>query len=283
MRRSVDSWLDRFCYQHPKLGIPNLMMYISIGNVAVMLLDMFSNYTFSSLISFVPAKIFSGQIWRLVTFIFVPTNANILWFLVSLSLYFFLGRTLEREWGSVKFTVYYGMGVLLNIVYGLLMGLLGFGFGPTANMYYVNMSLFFAFATLYPDMTFMIYFILPLKAKWLAWFDAALFAFSIFTSLMARDLVGALLPVVAVLNYIFFFWSDIMALFGHVKHKTSRQTVNFKQATRQAQQQKGYLHKCAVCGKTDTDHPELEFRYCSKCNGYYCYCMDHITNHVHIE
>ena len=64
---------------------------------------------------------------------------------------------------------------------------------------------------------------------------------------------------------------------------TSRQTVNFKKATKQAQQQKGYIHKCAVCGKTDTDYPNEEFRYCSKCNGYYCYCSEHIHNHVHIQ
>ena len=66
-------------------------------------------------------------------------------------------------------------------------------------------------------------------------------------------------------------------------HRTSRQTVNFKQATKHAQQTKGYIHKCAVCGKTDTDYPDEEFRYCSKCNGYYCYCSEHIHNHVHIQ
>ena len=92
-----------------------------------------------------------------------------------------------------------------------------------------------------------------------------------------------LLPLVAVVNYVLFFWSDIMECFGRVQHRTSRQTVNFKQATKKAQQQKGYIHKCAVCGKTDTDYPNEEFRYCSKCNGYYCYCSEHIHNHVHIQ
>ena len=183
--KSIDALLDRFCYRHPKLGIPNLMLIISVGNVIVLLLDLFSHYTFSYWISFVPALIFQGQIWRLVTFIFVPLNENLLWFLFSVLLYYSIGRSLEQSWGATKFTVYYFLGVILTIVYGLIMGLVGYGWYQTANMYYLNMSLFLAFATLYPDTTFLIYFIIPVKAKWLAWIDAAFFALSIATSLMS--------------------------------------------------------------------------------------------------
>jgi len=90
-----------------------------------------------------------------------------------------------------------------------------------------------------------------------------------------------------VFNYLIFFWDDLMSLMGRGKrrvvHQTSRQTVNFKKAQKEVQQRKGYLHKCAVCGVTDADRPDMEFRYCSKCNGYYCYCMDHINTHVHVE
>ena len=156
-------------------------------------------------------------------------------------------------------------------------------------MTYVNMSLFFAFATLYPDMRVLLFFIIPIKIKWLAWIDAALFAWSILSSLFGvftaglAALPGVVLPLVAILNYFIFFWDNFLQLFGRVKYRTSRQTINFKQAAKKAQQQKGYIHKCAVCGKTDTDYPNEEFRYCSKCNGYYCYCSEHIHNHVHIE
>ena len=66
------------------------------------------------------------------------------------------------------------------------------------------------------------------------------------------------------------------------RRSTSRGAMNFKRAAEAKKQQTGYLHKCAVCGRTDTDYPNLEFRYCSKCVGNYCYCMDHINNHVHI-
>lgn len=281
--KSIDSLLDRFCYNHPKLGIPNLMLIISAGNVIVLLLDIFSNYTFSYLLRFVPAAIFRGQIWRLVTFIFVPVNENLLWFVFSVLLYYSIGSSLERTWGSTKFTVYYMLGVLLNIASGLVMGLLGFGMYETANLYYLNMSLFLAYATLYPDATFLIYFIIPVKAKWLAWIDAGFLALSVLGNLFGRNLPMALMPILAVLNYLLFFWSDLSLFAGQAKHRVSRQTVNFKQATRRAQQQKGYIHKCAVCGKTDTEFPNEEFRYCSKCNGYYCYCSEHLNNHVHIQ
>lgn len=284
--RSIQAWLDRFCTKHRNWGIPNLMLYIVIGNVAVYLLDMFSpSYPFSSFLTFVPSAIFHGQLWRLVTFIFVPSGGSIFWMALSLYFYYFVGSALEREWGAGKFTIFYGMGVLFNIVTGLVMSLvLGTGYGfPVVDMSYLNLSLFFAFAALYPNLQFLLFFIIPVKAKWLAWFDAAIFAWGIVSSLISFYWIGVVLPLVAILNFLLFFSSDAMRIFGRVKHQTSRQTINFKKAAREAQQSKGYLHKCAVCGATDADHPGMEFRYCSKCNGYYCYCMDHINNHVHIQ
>ncbi|MEG0765985.1 MAG: rhomboid family intramembrane serine protease [Pseudoflavonifractor sp.] len=286
--RSIDSRLDRFCYKHPKLGIANLMKYIVIGTVLVYLLSLFGprSMNLAGLLSFSPYAILHGQLWRLVTFIFVPQDNNPFFLILSLYFYWWIGSTLEREWGSVKFTVFYGMGVLLNIVGGLLLYFIFPTQGATANISFVNLSLFFAFATLYPDMQVLLI-IIPVKIKWLAWLDAILFAASIVSNLWAMNWIGALIPLIAILNYLLFFWSDLVDFVGtkarRVQHQTSRQTVNFKQATKQAQQQKGYIHKCAVCGKTDTDYPNEEFRYCSKCNGYYCYCSQHIRNHVHIE
>lgn len=301
MKRSIDHWLDRFCYEHPRLAIPNLMLIIVAGTAVVYLLDMFSgSVSFSSLISFAPYAILHGQIWRLITFIFVPMNSNPIFFILSLYFYYFIGSALEREWGSVKFTVFYAMGVLLNILAGFLtyfpMSAL-FGHAArslvTSSITYINLSLFFAFATLYPDLQMLLFFIIPIKVKWLAWIDAALFAWSILSSLYSvfawgvSAMTGVIVPLIAILNYLLFFWSDMMDSLGRavqrLHYRTSRQTIDFKQAAHRVQKQKGYLHKCAVCGKTDTEYPDMEFRYCSKCNGYYCYCMDHINNHVHIE
>ena len=287
--RAISRWLDRFCYNHPRFGIPNLMKYIVFGNVAVFLLDLFSQGTFSEIIAFYPSLILKGQIWRLVTFVFVPMNLGSIWFIFSTMLYFFLGNTLERQWGTARFSLFYLLGVVLNILVGFV---LYFALGQpyalqSANMYYVNMSMFFAFATLYPDTRFLVYFIIPIKIKWLAWLDAALFAFDIGYYLSAGAPVLALLPVVGILNYLIFFWDDLMGLLhrgrDRAAHRVNPQTINFKKAQKDVQSRKGYLHKCAVCGITDADDPNMEFRYCSKCNGYYCYCMDHINNHVHIQ
>lgn len=276
--RAVDSWLDRFAYKHPRLGIPNLMLYIVIGNLIVFFFDQFSSGTFSAMLMFLAPNILQGEVWRLVTFIFVPMSGNVIALALSLYFYYFIGVTLEREWGTAKFTLFYLIGVVFNIAVGFAAGF--------ATMHYVNMSMFFAFATLYPDMQFLLFFFLPVKAKWLAWLDAAWFLWEILQMGMEGMYLWMLLPVVAILNYFLFFWSDIRTYVGgniaRSRHQSSKQTINFKAAQKKAKETKGYMHKCAVCGKTDADDPNMEFRYCSKCDGYYCYCMDHINDHVHV-
>lgn len=289
--RAMQQWLDRFCYKHPRLSIPGLMRYIIIGNVLVFLLDMFStggSALGTNLFSFSASAILHGQVWRIITFIFVPyTSRNLLLFILTLYFYYFIGTALEREWGSNKFTIFYFFGVILNILIGFVVG--------TASMYYVNMSMFFAFATLYPDLQFLLFFIIPVKAKWLAWIDAAYFAIAVIQFLIAGHFLYALVPIVAVLNYLLFFASDIGSKVsywkGRTKHKTTQnhyrqsyggpKVVNFHDA--KTKTKTDYLHKCAVCGKTDQTDPQMEFRYCSKCNGYYCYCADHINSHIHIQ
>lgn len=289
--RAIENWFDRFCRDHPDFGIPNLMLYIAVANVAIGLIDNFSSAYLSSLLYFSRDAIFHGEIWRLITFIFVPisgdfgflgyTIPNTSLFMTVLSAYFYywIGSLLEREWGTARFNCFFLTGVVLNIVFGLV-----FGF---SSIQYVNLSMFFAFAVLFPDVQILFMFILPLKAKWLAWIDAALFAWQVFTYLRFGLWLWALLPLVAILNFFIFFWSDFMDALGSRKrrfqHRHSQQTINFKKATKSTYEKKGYIHKCAVCGKTDTEYPDLEFRYCSKCNGYYCYCMEHINNHEHIQ
>ncbi len=276
--RSVDSWLDRFCYKHPRLGIPNLMTILVVGTALVYLMDLFSGGMFSAMLDFYSAAILRGQVWRLVTFLFIPLSYRPITLLLSLYFYWWIGKSLEREWGTTKFTVFYACGVLFNIIFGFLAG--------STSVTYLNLSLFFAFASLYPDLQVLLIFI-PVKVKWLAWIDAAFFALTILFNLINFNFVGALLPLVAILNYVLFFWSFlrdfVRRIFRRYQHQSSRQTINFKKAAREAKKDKGYLHKCAVCGVTDADDPNMEFRYCSKCNGYYCYCADHINNHVHIQ
>ena len=278
--KAVSRWLDRFCYDHPNFGIPNLMKYIVIGNVMVYFLDLFSRGYASWMLSFSSPLILQGQLWRVLSFIFVPTGGGfVLWFVMTTLFYYYIGNALERQWGTTRFTVFYGLGILLNIIMGFVMG--------STSMYYINMSMFFSFATLYPEMQVLLYGILPLKVKWLAWLDAALFLFDIIRYLMLGAWGYALIPVVAILNYFLFFWDDLMSAVRRTgqraAYRAKPQTINFKKAQKQVQERRGYLHKCAVCGITDADDPDMEFRYCSKCNGYYCYCMKHINDHVHVQ
>lgn len=290
----MQQWLDRFCRKHPRLTLPGLMRYIVIGNVLVYLLDFFGTNGYpiaSSLLGFSADAIAHGQIWRIVTFIFVPLSGqNPIVFALSLYLYYFIGNALEREWGSNKFTIFYLFGVVLNILVGFLVG--------GASMHYINLSMFFAFATLYPDLQFLLFFIIPVKAKWLAWFDAAWFALSVLRYLFQGHLLLALIPVVAIFNYLLFFATDISDQVSYWRTRAAQKrkqqqyrqayqnpggpkVVNFHDA--KTQTKPNYLHKCAVCGKTDRTDPQMEFRYCSRCNGYYCYCADHINNHIHIQ
>jgi membrane associated rhomboid family serine protease len=270
--RALTNAIDRFCYRHPHFGIPNLMLYILIGNVLVYVLDLVSNGTCSAMLYFSRYAIFHGEVWRLITFLFVPSTTSMLSFVLSLFLYYFIGRALENLWGPGRFTFYYLLGVIFNLLFGLVVGY-------TTN-YYLNMSLFFAFATLYPDTQFLLI-IIPVKAKWLAWIDLAFFAIEMITGTFPYNM----LPLVAMLNYLVFFGEDLynwlMQKLGRPGRTHRKNTMNFKKETKRIRKE-GYLHKCAVCGRTDADYPDLEFRYCSKCKGYYCYCMDHINSHVHI-
>ena len=285
---AIEKRIDKFCRDHPRFGIPNLMMYIAVANLAIYLLDTLSlGDSLSSILTFDRYSILHGQIWRLLTFVLLPQSGDFLFFrgsgiffvVISAYFYYWIGSLLEREWGTTRFSVFYLGGVILNIVYGLITGY--------ASMHYVNLSMFFAFAVLFPDMQVLLFYILPIKVKWLAWIDAALFTWDVLSSLLALNIVGALLPLVAILNFLIFFWSDFKEALGYRKrryqHRHSQQTINFKKTAGKAYQEKGYIHKCAVCGKTDTDFPDMVFRYCSKCNGYYCYCEEHINNHEHIQ
>jgi len=281
--------IDRFCARHPRFGIPNLMLFIVIGNIIVYLFSMMdrSGY-FAYYLLFVPSRILKGEIWRIITFIFVPEGGSLFTMFLSLYFYYFIGNTLEREWGSGKFTLYYLSGMLFTVIYGILFSLFGAGSGMALGASYINLSMFFVFATYYPENRVLLFFFIPIKIKWLAYLDAALFAFGIISNLIYGDFLLAFLPVVALLNYFLFcgdLLQDSLQRFRRGGYSARRKNViNFQQAARQAKaeaQSKPYTRKCSVCGRTDADYPDLEFRYCSRCEGYHCFCSDHINSHIH--
>ena len=287
MKKLYDG-VQRFCAAHPRFGIPNLMRVIVIGNVAVYVLMLLTQANDANALSFLTFNLnalLHGEVWRLVTFVFVPAYSSPFALLISLYFYYWIGSTLERQWGTAKFNLYYISGALLTVLGVVLASLItGTPYLTAAGTGYVNLSMFFAFAFLFPDTTVLLFFILPVKMKWLAYLDGALFAFDIIKAIGAHNWAGVVLPIVALLNFAVFIWPEVHYLKERAKYQNSRKTVQFRQAqqqqAKQAQQQ-GYRHKCAVCGRTDTDYPDLQFRYCSKCVGYHCFCQDHIFNHVH--
>lgn len=277
--RKLTRSIDKFCYKHPNFGIPNLMLYIVIGNIIVWLFSMMdSTGMLANYLAFDPAMILHGQVWRLVTFVFIPESSG-LWALIFFYFYYWIGGTLERQWGTPRFNIFVMTGVVLTIIYGFVVYFIT-GQSVTVGAYYIYMSMFFSFATLFPDMQVLFMFIIPLKIKWLAIIDAIYFGLMI----ISLPFPVNLLPVVAILNYFIFFGEDIISLFRRNGYVDKKKTVNFRrEASRIKYEQKNmpYTYKCAVCGRTDTDYPNLEFRYCSRCAGYHCFCAEHINNHVH--
>ena len=283
MKKIYDA-VDRFCARHPRFGIPDLMRWIVIGNVAVYILMLLTMRADANALSFLyldGGKVLRGEIWRIITFIFVPASSSPFWLAISLYFYYWIGTSLERQWGTARFNLYYWSGVLLTAIVTIAASAIsGTGY-PVGGTEYVNLSMFLAFAFLFPDTRLLLFFFISVKIKWLAWLDIAVFVIGIVQSLLAGSWLGAILPVVALLNFLVFIWPAIDAFIRQQKYRHNPQTVNFKKAVRQQQQQRGYHHKCAVCGRTDTDYPDLQFRYCSKCAGYRCFCQDHIFSHVH--
>ena len=266
--------VDRFCYKHPNFGIPNLMRYLTIANVVFWILGM-ANSVLLSYLRFDAALILRGQVWRLFTFMVYPPSSGLLAFLVFY-FYYWMGSTLEQYWGTPQFNVYILIGWALTVLYGMLVYLLG-GYRISIDAQYLYLSMFFSYAALFPNQQVLLFFFIPIKMKWMALIDAVYFLMAVFSYRFPQNLV----PVVAVLNFFLFFGSTLLR---YLPRKQSAATVNFRKASRKIREEdrnRLYRHKCAVCGRTDTEYPGLEFRYCSRCAGYHCFCTDHINNHIH--
>ena len=268
------TYIDRFCRKHPDFGIPNLMKYVCIANVIFWLLGVV-NPVLLSYLRFDPYLVLHGQVWRIVTFALYPPSTGMLAF-IAFYFYYWIGSTLEQYWGTAKFNVYFFSGILLTLLYGFLIYFIT-GIRIQLNAEYVYLSMFFSFAAMFPDMQVLLFFILPIKMKWLALVDAAFFILSVVTSPFPVNL----LPIVAVLNFFVFCGGTLL---HSLPRRPTVNTVNFRRESariRREQRDRLYTHKCAVCGRTDAEYPDLEFRYCSRCAGYHCFCQDHINNHIH--
>ena len=165
--------VSRFLYKHPNFGIPRLMLYLIIGNALVYLFSMMDKSGMLAwYLCLVPHRLLKGEIWRLVTFVFVPNTSRLILLVIELYFYYLIGSTLERAWGAGKFTVYYLCGMAITIVYGILASLItGRNLALTGS--YLSLSMFFVYATLWPENQVLLFFFIPVKVKWLAWLEAA--------------------------------------------------------------------------------------------------------------
>ncbi len=275
-------WFYKLERKYGRYAINNLMYYIIIMYGVGFLLSVFVPEALSFLSLNVP-MILKGQVWRLFTFLIYPPDGSIIFIFFTLYLYYMLGSFLERVWGPFKFNVYFFGGVISHIIIAFFM-YFAFGFVVEMTTYYINMSMFFAFAVILPDMKFLLFFIIPVKVKWLAIIDAVFFAFSIVMNIMyfalskhVYYLAVAVSMIVSVLNFIIFFFVT-----------RDKKRISFAQKKRQAEYTKSVKivvsnskHKCAICGRTEKDG-DLTFRYCSKCEGDYEYCQDHLYTHTHV-
>ena len=286
------NWLDKLERKLGRFAIPNLTVYLMICYViGFMLWNLAAmNLIPAEVIGYLtlePALILRGQVWRLITWLVVPPSSNLISLVFFVLLYYSLGTALERTWGVFRYNVYIFSGLLFTVlaVFGLY-AFYYFAYGfempmsvlGMAGSNYVTLSIFLAFAAIYPEMEVLLYFILPIKMKWMALVYVAIAGYDFINgNIVTRVMIGA-----SLLNFVIFFLST--RNFKRFGPGEQARKAKFKEQSRpHMTYTNGAHHRCAVCGRTELDDPCLEFRYCSKCNGNYEYCQDHLFTHEHVK
>lgn len=240
-----------------------------------------------------PYAIVHGQVWRLFTWILIPpSNQNIFFTLIMLYFYCSIGTSLERTWGTYKYNVYIFEGMLFTILGSFL--LMGYHYLFHADSiaavgaeyffmitsiyfstYYINMSIFLGFAATFPDAQVLLMFIIPVKVKWLGVVYAVMLVFGFIQ--MGVD--GRFAIAASLLNFIIFFLTS-----RNMMHLNPKQIHRRQEFKREVKRSSGITkHKCAICGRTEVDSPNMQFRFCSKCDGNYEYCEEHLYTHTHVK
>ncbi len=298
-----------------KYAIKRLTVYIIMTYAAGYVLSIMSRFSaYSGIFSFLtlsPSLIMHGQVWRLVSWFLIPPSSLSIFTIIMLIFYYQLGTVLEKTWGDFLYNLYVFFGIIMTIAGAfILYAITGVDFGVLFSTYYVSLSIFLGFALTFPDQRILFMFVIPLKIKYLALIDIAYLVYQI----VRYAMVGLGWPVVTMIvcslaNTILFFF--LTRKYKRISPGTRRTQNNYRRAmqgrrsygassgrpyggyagntggrssrTGQSGQDRISRHKCAVCGRTEWDDPNLEFRFCSKCNGNYEYCQDHLFTHKHVE
>ncbi len=268
-------------------AIQGLMRYIVIINVIGAAIGIMSPQLYYSYLSLDFGQILHGQIWRLVTFILYPglstssgfiNPMDILFFAIEMYLYYMIGNSLENAWGAFRFNLYYLSGLLLNIVASIII-YVAVGSSFPIGLSAINQAMFLAFAVLYPNVQLLLFFVIPIKVKWLGILYGVIIGYQVISYLTMRQFAFALATVAGITNFLIFFL--MTRNYKKVSPKQQYRRAKFKKEVRI---NNGVTrHKCAVCGRTELDDENLEFRFCSKCQGNYEYCMEHLFTHEHVK
>lgn len=302
----MNNWISKMERRFGGRAVPHLSAVI-IGCYVIGYIMQFVNAGAASYMTLEPAYILQGQVWRIVTWLIIPPGSLNIFTIIMLFFYFSVGTSLERAWGDFRYNVYIFGGILITLaaafvcyfifsaVYG---GPVVFSYGSASpfSTYYICMSIFLGFAATFPDAQVYLYFVLPIKVKWLGILYAAFLLYDAvgYIREIAAGQVGGWIYVVALvaslLNFIIFFLST------RNYHRLSPSEMKRRREFRKKMDQPGRAsassrnaagniarHRCEVCGRTELTNPELEFRYCSKCSGRHEYCQDHLFTHEHIK
>ena len=275
-------FLNKMERKFGKFAIQGLMKYVIACYVIGFVIEYLAPQLYSYL-TLEPYMIFHyGQVWRLISWVLIPPpTGNIIFAVIMIVLYYQLGTALENTWGTFRFNLYIFGGILFSILGALVLyavyGGQAIGFGGSFSTYYINMSIFLAFALSYPDMQILIYFIIPVKMKWMAVVYGVLIVYEIVTSGWA----GRVAIIASILNFLIFFFAT--RNYQRISPKEIHRKQSFKRKMKQPAGHGITKHKCAICGRTELDDPGLEFRFCSKCNGNYEYCQEHLFTHQHVK
>lgn len=282
------NWLNKLERKWGHLAIRNLSIWL-VGAYLLGYLLYRVNPIILDMLMLSPYHILHGQIWRLVTWVLMPTSGSLFSLLIMALLYYQLGTALERTWGTFRFNVYIFSGMIFTVIgafvlYGILYLLNGsmvpsmqyIGYGFSTN--YINLSIFLAFSMTYPDMQLLLMFFIPIKMKWMG----IVYGVLVIAEFLAGNWANKIAIVMSLLNFIIFFFStrDVKR---YAPHEVKRRQQFKAQMRESAGYANGARHKCAVCGRTELDDPTLEFRFCSKCEGNYEYCQEHLFTHQHIR
>ena len=282
--------IDKLERKFGRFGIPNLTIYMIVCYVIGYAL-MIVNPGILNWLSLEPAYILRGQVWRLVTWVlYPPSTSGVLWFAIAVLFFYYpIGTSLERTIGTFKYTLYILSGVIFTILGAFILYFLLGGnvlVGNVFSTYYISLSTFLAYAMCYPDMQVLLMFIIPVKMKWMAIFYVVIVVYEMIQYIMAGAWYLVIPIVASLLNFIIFYFGT--KDFSRYNPKEVHRRNEFRRAMEpQGRMKSGSgsvtKHKCAICGRTELDDPNLEFRFCSRCNGNYEYCQDHLFTHTHVK